>query len=235
MTVTVIFAEETDFHIKSESNTSLSDALNATGSAFVTVDTTGVRDVGVDSVVGYDIFKETWIEFNTSAVGTDTVSDVLFEVFGVTDYSTVDTTINVLADTWDGVAAASQWKNPVALAALTKIGSFNTSAFTTGYMSITSLAAFNDHINGSGNTAIMFAHPLHESSSSAVSSYITIRNASYFSTIEDPKLTITHAAGGGGGPTVALTKIGGSQVDGVRIGSSVVDRIYLGTNLVFDT
>lgn len=138
--------------------------------------------------------------FDTSAIpDTDTVSGVVLSMDGSTNSSTIDCILGVGVSTYNGGAVATgDWVAGASLPA--SIATWNTSGYSAAYNAFTSAgAAFNSAINLTGDTAlVIFAENHRDNVAPSDSETVRFTDADAAGTTSDPKLDITHAAGGGG-------------------------------------
>lgn len=142
-------------------------------------------------------------EFDLSVIPSgDTVSDADLQLYGQQDQSSTDFDINVaeftIASPWD----SSDWQDGTDLAAYTVLDSINTSSFNaSGYNTFNS-SGITTLVDAKGaNTSFFFWSSRTESGDFPGSSN-TYESVNFYSygqggTTQDPKIVVTHAAGGG--------------------------------------
>ena len=177
------------------------------GAAYATAREVGTATTNnhfAGQATGYNCYEGV-IVFATSGIpDTDDVSDVVLSLDGSIDGSTTDFTVNAASSAYDGGAAlTTDYVAGSLLSALSQYATFATSGYSADYNAFTSLgAAFNSAINKTGNTAIMIYSDRHSAGTTPTGEeYVGFTDADAAGTTVDPKLDITHAAGGGG-PTV---------------------------------
>lgn len=198
MTVTVVYSDLSDKYIYC-SNTDMQTAMDGGGSFSTSATTTSIY-TGAFLSGATHIYMEGYFRFDTSAVGTDSVSDAVFSAISSANNTTIDVLLEFRALTWDGASGSGDWKTTAQLAALTRVASINTSVYVNSvtYIDHTSDAAFTSEINGSGYTSIIGHFDGHATSTAATGkSYFWYRSSDTTGTTQDPKLTITHAAATG--------------------------------------
>jgi len=143
--------------------------------------------------------------WDTSAIGTDTVSNVDFDVDGLTDTSTTDFVIEGYAFAFGTLTTADYRDSDTGIPALGSIVcSRSSSGWDTGAGYLNDMganAAFASAINGAGDTEIVLISQEHRNESEPTANeYVIYDNtgATY-----DARLTITHAASG---PTYTYAK-----------------------------
>lgn len=156
-----------------------------------------------------------FIRFDTSSIGdSDTIDDVDLSLWGVvSDFDiTPDITLEARTGyTWSGSGVTSaDWRNGTQYAALTRVATFNPSGWSNSAYNLYTEDGtnFRSAINKTGYTEITMSCAAHASGTAPVEvEYATFRNASASGTTNDPKLVVTHTAGGG--PT--LVNLAGAQ------------------------
>lgn len=134
---------------------------------------------------------EGFIRFDTSSV-VGTITAVTLSLYGSTDQSTQDFTIEARAKAWTPPITTSEYVAPGSQGALTRLATRSTVGFTTsGYNVFTSDAAFLTNINQSGFTGIALFSDRHRTGQTPS----TFENVFFFSqsetgTTKDPKLVI---------------------------------------------
>lgn len=186
MTVTVIYASWSDAYVYSVNGTY---STAAAGSSLVAATTSSRLAVGQST--GFYIY-ESFLSFDTSSISTDEISDVVLSLDGNSDFSTTDFTVNARIFDWGGTATTADWRTPAELAALTKVATFGTSGYVSGYNDFSSEAAFVGEVDKTGTTYLTLSSDRHESETEPTDNE-WMRFVSANSSPK-PKLTITHAA-----------------------------------------
>ena len=140
--------------------------------------------------------------FDTSGIpDTDTVSDVVLSLDGSFDSSTTDFTVTAASSSYNGGAAdyTVDFVSGASLSGLTTYATWSSAGYVAGYNAFTSAgAAFNSAINLTGSTALMlYSNEHRDNSAPTTAEWVSFIDADAAGTTEDPKLDITHAAGGG--------------------------------------
>lgn len=201
-TVTTVFAGTNDGRVQSGSTTY---ATARDGGGTVSVDTTSTGDIGAGqffSSPNYTLW-EYFPEFDTSSIGTDTVSSTVLGLYGIADSSSTDFSVTAWLYDWGGTVTTADWRTAAQLSALTEVATFATAGgwSSSGYNSFTETGtAFSDGINGAGTTRIVVGSSRLESGTAPTGAeYVWWYFADQSGTTNDPKLTITHASSGATG------------------------------------
>jgi len=137
--------------------------------------------------------------FDTSAVGGDTVDSVAFAIYGQSDVSITDFTLEARSHTWAPLATGD-FVAGSSLSSKTLLATFATSGFSTSaYNTFTeSGTAFRSAINGAGYTEFLVASDRQRvGNTPAGGEYVNSYAAERSGTTEDPKLTVVHTAAAG--------------------------------------
>lgn len=143
---------------------------------------------------------ESFLIFDTSGVpDTDTVSAVVLSMDGVNDSSTTDFVIGVAASSYNGGAViTSDWVSGASIPT-PELATWNSSGYSADYNAFTETADFKTAINQTGNTSLILYSQRHRDATAPTGREdVTFTAADAAGTTTDPKLDITHAAGGGG-------------------------------------
>lgn len=202
-TVTTVYAGTGDGGIESH-NPTFSTAIS--GSNLVA--NTGGTTHWCGTTIGGDYWvQQLFFGFDTSAIAdTDTVSDATFSLWANTGNFSREMVFRGWTFDWSsGGLTTADWRTPAQLQALTELFSYPKSSAigTTAYTDFTNTGtALASAINKTGTTYILVSDDLNETSTAPLASNNDVewRMANYSGTTSDPKLTITHAAGGGGTP-----------------------------------
>ncbi|MEO1108248.1 MAG: hypothetical protein AAFX90_10030 [Pseudomonadota bacterium] len=164
------------------------------------------------------------LEFDLSVLPSgDTVSDADLQLYGQQDQSGVDFNVLVaefgIAPPWD----SGDWQTGPDLAALTDLASINTSSFNaSGYNTFNSSALTTVVDGKAASQAFILWSDRTESASwpSAIGEYESVNFYSYgqSGTTQDPRIVVTHEAGGGGAQNIT----GSAYVDADTFGSGTV-------------
>lgn len=197
MTVTTIFADAADGDISSVS------------AIYSTARSGGVLTTPVGSanelVVGQLLFGtyacyESFISFDTSSIpDDDVISDVDLDLWLVTDASTTDFTVRARERDWGASLTTADWVPGASLAGVGNIlGDLNSSGIgaTGAYKPFTINASYLTNWKNAANMKTGTVHLVLYSLRHSNSNVPTGDERLVFSTValEDPKLTITHAA-----------------------------------------
>lgn len=202
-TVTTVYSGTGDGGIESR-NATFSTAIS--GSNLVA--NTGGTALWCGTTIGGDYWvQQLFFGFDTSAIAdTDTVSDAVFSLWANTGNSSREMVFRGWTFDWSsGGLTTADWRTDTQLQALTELFSYaKTSAIgTTAYTDFTNTGTnLASAINKTGSTYILLSDDLNETPTAplASSNDVEWRLADYSGTTSDPKLTITHAAGGGSTP-----------------------------------
>ena len=196
MTTTVVYSDTTDGYIDSDGT--YAQAYAGTGSlAAVTTGTSLIT--GQTKISSTYFVYEAFLQFNTSAVGSDTVSAAILDLYGKENQSATDLTVEVRLYDWGAALATADFVagsvlgNYTLLAHYATSGGWPTNAYTTFVDD-----AFAANINGAGQTLIFTSSDRTRSNTTPTGAeYVNARSADQTGTTQDPKITITHAASGG--------------------------------------
>lgn len=197
MTTTIVYASGESGYVYCNDATYLTAARGDGG--FTTSATSANVFVGQQpSYFAIQAFM-TW---DTSAVGSDTVSNVDFEIDGTSDSSTTDFTLEGYAYDWGSTLESADFRDSDAgIPALGSIiSSFSTTAFDagTGYNNdFGANAAFSSAVNGSGETRVVLLSSRHRTETQPVA--VEVIEFQCTGNTNDARLTITHA------PSVTFT------------------------------
>jgi len=152
-----------------------------------------------DTIFGdYDCI-EGFIIFNTAGLpDTDTVSAVVLSCDGDTNSSATDFTMGAAASAYNGgPVLTSDWVSGAAIPT-PELATWNSSGYVAGYNAFTETADFKDAINKTGTTSLILYSQRHRDAVTPTGSeFVIFTDADAAGTTTDPKLDITHAAGGG--------------------------------------
>ena len=198
MSTTVVYASGESGRIRLEGGITYLDAARNNGS----ITTSGPATTsypGQNFAAGDYYCYQSFLLWDTSAVGTDSVSNVDFDVDGETDASDVDYVVEGYAFTWSGggLTDADARDSDAGIPALGSIiSSYDTTGgwtTTAGYnQTMGALSGFNAAINGSGNTEVVLISNHHRTETAPTGSEYVIFQCT--GNTNDARLTITHAA-----------------------------------------
>lgn len=148
--------------------------------------------------------------FDTSSIGSDTVSSVTFSLYVQAKGGTTSTAYNVYNSTHSDTIVAGDFDLAGTTAYSTAIA--RASISTSAYNNWTGNATFISAINGSGNTKICVREENFDVADSAPvtdeNNYIQVSMVETASTTQDPKVVIEHAPAATTPITMALTGVG---------------------------
>ena len=194
MSTTVVYAGAESGEVRNQHATYLT-AARGDGTAAGGASTTATVGQQVPSI--YFVYQAllTW---DTSAVGSDTVSDVAFDVDGHVDSSTTELTLEgYVFDYGATVDSSGDFRDSDA--GIPALGSIISSHDTTGGWTLTAgynqtmgaLTAFNAAINGAGETRIVVLSSRHRTEATPTTVEYVIFECT--GNTNDARLTITHA------------------------------------------
>lgn len=196
MAVTTVFATPPTGNGSVQSQNS-DYATARTGGTFVA---TANHQVGQTFSSPTYALSESFFLFDTSVIGADVVSAVVFSADGNTDQSTTDFIARLALSSYNGSQViAADWVDGSTLSALTSLATWDSAGYSANYNAFTSTGAFAGAINTSGNTALIAFSERHMNGDVPTGTErVTFTDADATGTTTDPKLDITHAAAGGG-------------------------------------
>ena len=136
-------------------------------------------------------FGEGFLSFDTSTV-VGTITAVTLSLYGHTDTSTTDFTVEARLHDWGPTLESSDWVAGASLGTKTLLATLSTVGFTTaGYNNFTSEAAFASNINQSGFTRFLLCSNRHRTlTAPSGTEHIRFWTANATGTSQDPKLVI---------------------------------------------
>ena len=160
MSTTVVYASGQSGHVFSFHATYLTAARNAATAV------PSAQLVYVGQLTSYAC-EQTFLKWDTSAIGTDTVSNVDFEVDGYNDDSTTDFVLEGYVFDWSTTLTTADYRTSDS--GIPALGSIISSYDTTGGWTLTAgynndlgaNAAFASAINGAGDTLIVVISDQH--------------------------------------------------------------------------
>ena len=174
------------------------NATYATARTGSNLTTRANHKVGQDFFSGsYDVW-EAFIIFDTAGLpDTDTVSAVVASFDGNDDNSTINFIAGLAASVYDGGAVVTgDWVSGAAIPT-PELATWNSSGYVAGYNAFTETANFAAAINKTGNTSVILYSQEHRDNSAPTDQEnVVFTDADAAGTTIDPKLDITHAAGG---------------------------------------
>ena len=161
-------------------------ADGAGGSAYTNIDAYCGQNGGA-SGTAYQAF----LAFDTSSISdTATITAVTLSLWGVTDSSTTDFTIEVRSHDWGASLLTGDWLSRATIATKTLVASRSTAGFSTsGYNIFTSEAAFLAAINKTGFTRLVVNSSIWRAAG-AGSDLVGFKTSDAAGTTNDPKLVI---------------------------------------------
>ena len=144
--------------------------------------------------------QEGFLGFDTSAIAdTDTVSAAVLNVTSYGDFSTTDFTIEARLRDWGGTLETTDFVAGASLSALTLLASKTTaSGFTADTAYDFTDVAMPANVNKTGSTYLLLCSSRTTGNNAPTGyEYVNVKSADTTGTTSDPKLTVTHAAGGG--------------------------------------
>ncbi len=192
--ITVIYADDTDKFIYT-ADSDLDAARSAIGARYVGQSSTDLYTLAGGRWSGTEYsFYQSQSRFDTSIIGTGTVSDVQLDIKGYTNFSIEDVVLEVRPFDWDGYGGVGSWQDAIELASLSVVATFDTFNYSSSdYMPFSSTDEFINSINGNGHTSLVIHHPGHVSGALPTeNSYLRLKSGNYAGSTDDPKLTITH-------------------------------------------
>jgi hypothetical protein len=140
---------------------------------------------------------EGFVQFDTSTINdTDSVSDAVLSLWGNTDSTTTDFTMQARIHDWGATLATTDHVPGSQLSTKTLLATFNTSGFSTaGYNDFTSNSNFASNVTVTGVTYILVNSDRHMNANTPTGEErLQVKTANTAGTTNDPKLTVTHAA-----------------------------------------
>jgi hypothetical protein len=206
VTVSTFFSSTADGRIQSQAVTSYSDAREGVGGAVLDTHTdSSQQDLVGQLYNGTTYFCwQLFLDFDTSAIpDTDNIDSVVLSLYGETDDSAQDFIYQARLHDWGGTLTNADYVAGSALSGKTLLATFNTSGWsTTGYNDLTSESSFVSNINKTGVTYIVLSSDRQAGNNAPVNGAnerVQCFMADEAGTSKDPKLVVTHSAGGGGG------------------------------------
>ncbi len=200
MTIATFHSDTTDGRITSTNTTYLTarsgSALSANANAKIKI---GQHFPDPD----YNCW-EGFVQFDTSALtAAAIVTAVTFSLYGSSDNSTQDFTLQVRDSNWGAGLTTGDWVAGASLGAITLLASFATSGWSiAGYNAFTSEAAFPAAINTTGQTIFLINSSRHENGDTPVGvEWVDAFQAEEADTTKDPKLVVTYTLPGDGSIT----------------------------------
>ncbi|MCZ4281705.1 hypothetical protein O4H49_13020 [Kiloniella laminariae] len=203
MTVTVIYADPSDKFIYR--NGVPSSYIMVGGGTLSTKANIAFGYCGAYQAGATYYYMQSFFRFDTSVIGSDQISDVVLGLAGYSNNTTVATTFEVRAITWDGSEGGDTYQKPSDLTSLPLVASITEADYSSDYMNFSETSEFKDAINGQGHTSIVCHFDGHASSTPAVGSqYLRFKMTETLGTVSDPKITITHSADSGPAPLAVV-------------------------------
>lgn len=200
MTTSVIYADADDGTVSAQS-TAYSTARTGTGTAVG--DTQSFVTVGQRFASPNYSCYEGFLAFNCSAIGPGaTISAAVLDLWGFQDLSTTDFTMEWRLLNWSTPLAFASYVSGASLASTTPLlCHFDTSTpWATGAYNTMVDDAMAANINQGGSTRMMGSSSRERNNNTpSGEERVTFRSTDQTGTAEDPMLTVTWTAGGGGG------------------------------------
>lgn len=197
MTTATFYAGTADGYLSSrDDDYSLARAGTGALLSFNTTATEGYVGQAADGNPGF-LYQctEGFLSFDTSSLPDDAVIlSVTLSLYGDTDSSTTDFTINARAHDWGAEITGADWVAGASLPAKTLLATFATSGWSVaGYNDFTSEAAFLTAINKNGTTYIILSSSRHEGNNTpSGDEYVLWETANNSGTSKDPKLVVEY-------------------------------------------
>jgi hypothetical protein len=235
-TVTTIYAGTSDGFLTS---------TNATYSTARAGGTLAANDTGttlqVGQVSGFAIY-ETFLHFDTSAIGTDTVTDAALALYLTTDLSSTDFLVEARAQSWTGGGLTTgDWVPGADLGSKTLYASVDTNGIgsTGAYKTFTQEAALRTAAMTGSVEMVLASSRTRTGSSPSSTEYVIFSSANETGTTQDPKLTLTHEPGpiiSSVSPSIVTSGLTGVVVNGTTFGALAGDaKVELGSTDDHDT
>lgn len=198
-TVTTIYSDAADGYIDSDGLGTYANARDGAGDLIAV--TTGHIVIGQGS--GGFVW-EGFVWFSLAGIAdTETVSAAALSLYGQNDTSITDFTIEARERDWGATLTAGDWVAGGDLSGLTLLASFATAGFSTSaYNDLTSEAAFVPAVQAALAAdvirMVICSSRTTSNTEPGGSESVTVYSANQAGTTNDPKLTVTHAAAGGG-------------------------------------
>ena len=217
VTTATFYASTADGYLSSRDD-DYSLARAGTGASLASSPTASEGYVGqaADGAPGF-LYQctEGFLSFDTSSIPDDAaILSVTLSLYGDTDSSTTDFTINARAHDWGAGITTADWVAGASLSAKTLLATFATSGWSVaGYNDFTSEAAFLTAINKTGTTYIILSSSRHEGNNTpSGDEYVQWETANNTGTSKDPKLTVVYSEAAG--PLVGGRLVGGGVLTG---------------------
>ena len=138
---------------------------------------------------------ESFADWDTSAIGTDTVSAATLSLWAVTDDSTSNFTSRIRLYDWGATLTTADWIAGADLSGNTLLATFASAGVTTGAYNDFTDVAFPANVNTGGATRVVLSSDeLEAGNAPAAFQRIIWSSANVAGTTQDPKLVVTHAA-----------------------------------------
>lgn len=155
-------------------------------------------DISGEGDYGFTV-TEAFLGFDTSAIGTDTVSAAVLNVTSYSDSSVTDFTIEARLRDWGATLTTADWVAGASLSGLTSLATKTTaSGFTAGTAYDFTDVAMPANVNKTGVTRMLLCSS-RTTGNNAPTGFenVRLRSADYAGTTYDPVLTITYTEGAG--------------------------------------
>ena len=161
MATLTVYSNTADGYLRSQSSV----YLTARSGANLTVGTdSSIVISGQLRLTGTSYCYESFLFFDTSPIGTGTVTSATLSLYAKTDQSDVDFTTYARARDWGATLTTGDWVAGASLSALTLLASASSAGISTSaYTAFSSESAFTSNVSTSGNTLVILTSARHES------------------------------------------------------------------------
>jgi uncharacterized membrane protein len=193
VTVLTAFADANDGYLESQHGT-YANARSGSG-ATITADVAGTDlTVGQAFLFSTYFLYEAFVKFDTSSItASGTISTAVLSLYGTSDTSTTDFTMEAWINNWTAALDSTDWVAGASISALTKVATFATAGFSTsGYNAFTDVA-MPANVNKTGTTSLMVASSrLAAGTAPGGREDVTVGATDRAGTTNDPKLVVTY-------------------------------------------
>jgi hypothetical protein len=187
------YSDTSDGEIRSQDSTYAS----ARSGAFLVANSTHTGEEGGANagqyLIGDYYCYQGFYAFDTSSIGTGTVTAVVFSLYGFYDGSATDFTIECRLKDWGASLDTADFVDGASLSGLTLLATFATSGFSAaGYNAFTDVA-FPANVNTGGTTRVMIASDRQRTNTAPAGEERVVTYFSDFTgSTNDPKLVVTY-------------------------------------------
>jgi hypothetical protein len=193
-TTTTVFSTTADGRVESEHATYTTARSGANQSS----NNSAATMIVGQTVSGNYFIDEGFLDFDTSSIpDTDTIDSAVLSLFGQSNESTTDFTIEARLKDWGGTLTTADWVAGASLGALTLLATYATSGgwSTVAYNDFTSDAAFVSNVSKTGVTYILLDSSRHAAGNTPTGlERVWCYSADQAGTTNDPKLVVNHSA-----------------------------------------